>query len=911
MPDLIGKTLGPYRVVEQIGLGGMATVYKAYQPSMDRYVALKVLSTHLAQETTFVKRFQQEAKVIAKLEHLHILPVYDHGEEGGYLYLVMRYVEAGTLKDWLEKGPLSLDDVRRVVTQIGSALEYAHQLGVIHRDIKPSNVLVTPQGDCYLTDFGIAKMVEGTLGLTGSGVIGTPHYMAPEQSQSLKVDHRADVYAMGVVIYEMVTGRVPFDAETPFAVVMKHVTEPLPLPRNLRPDLPEAVELVILRALAKDPADRYQSMRDLVTALDQAVSSAPAEVRTTQLPTLVEQAEPTAVVSIPAWRRWAAAQPLWLLPAAGLALVVLVLAGLIVSRIPGRVEISGGQVQVVLPTTSAAPQAETPQAETAGTASPTMPAKADKIVPTAPAGPAANAAIVTDGTWKFNRNPSPGWEQVSYDDSGWPAVGDSKPCNQLPGAVAGCLWEYPYRFAPNNTLYFRKAFNLAQVPPRARLVALVDDDADIYVNGRQVLHDGPDSGSGGASWWEIDVTNLLQPGSNVLAVRGIDTGEGTAYVQVALGLCQTTEDRYDPLVTIMNHWEDWFDGSIYLEAVDAPCDSGVAELAYQVDGGAWQTAQPHQVFVLPAGEHDVEARATDGAGRQGFNKWHFRVGQPPAASNPTPAAESTLTTAPQILAMQHADQAKAYMAQSRWDEALAEIGQAVELDPTDPQYYRTRASIYDEGKGMMDQAIADATKAVELAPASYDAWATRGGVYLHMGKCGLGAADFDRAIQLDPKRSEGYVNRGDALSCAGKLDEAIADYSRGLEMRPDSPWAHWTRGMTYEKKGDLAAALADYSQAIQLDPDNTREGPDWHLSRAGVYRAQGQHERAMGDCAAILALVPNDPRGFYCRGMSEAALGQTDQARADFKQAISLAPTNAWSAWVTEAAQTELNKVGP
>ncbi len=374
MPELIGKTLGPYRIVEQIGLGGMATVYKAYQPSMDRYVALKVLSTHLTQDPTFVKRFLQEAKVIAKLEHVHILPVHDHGQEDGYLYLVMRFIQAGTLKDRLRGGPLSLGEVHRIVTQVGSALEYAHQEGVVHRDIKPSNVLIDPQGDCYLTDFGIAKMVEGTLGLTGSGIIGTPHYMAPEQSQSLKVDHRADIYAMGVVVYEMVTGRVPFDAETPFAVVMKHVTEPLPLPRNIRPDLPEAVERVILRALAKDPADRYQSMRDLVTALDQAVSGAPAAMRTavtppraTQRSTLVEEAEaePTAVVpgpataAAPAWRRWAAGQPPWLLPAAGLALIVLVLAGLIVSQIPGRVEISGGQVQVMMPTTPAVPGAGT------------------------------------------------------------------------------------------------------------------------------------------------------------------------------------------------------------------------------------------------------------------------------------------------------------------------------------------------------------------------------------------------------------------------------------------------------------------------------------------------------------------------------------------------------------------------
>lgn len=380
MPNLTGKTLGSYRIIEQIGLGGMATVYKAYQPAMDRYVALKILSTHLSQSPTFIKRFQQEARVIARLEHLHILPVYDHGEEDGYLYLVMRFIQAGTLTDRLTHGALSLEEARRVVTQIGSALEYAHQLGVIHRDLKPSNILVDRQGDCYLTDFGIAKIVEGTLGLTHSGVIGTPQYMAPEQGESAKVDHRADIYAMGVVIYEMVTGRLPFDAETPFAVLMKHLTEPLPLPRQLRPDLPEEVERVILKALAKNPADRFQTMRDLVTAFDQAVQAAPAEVGVaTPWPTLAalpQVAAPGDTGPLPPQPVRLTMPPLWILAAAGLGLVVLVLAGLILSQVPGRVEISGGQVQVILPT-----EMTTAGSEAVAT---TSPAAAAKITPEPP-----------------------------------------------------------------------------------------------------------------------------------------------------------------------------------------------------------------------------------------------------------------------------------------------------------------------------------------------------------------------------------------------------------------------------------------------------------------------------------------------------------------------------------------------
>jgi serine/threonine protein kinase len=272
MSELIGRTLGQYRIVEKIGQGGMATVYKAYQPGLDRYVALKVLPPLHAREPGFGERFRREAKAIANLNHPNILPVHDFGQEGEYSFITMRYIEgARTLKEVMA-GSLSLNQVTHLIGQVAAALDYAHRQGVIHRDVKPSNVLM--DGDwALLTDFGLAKMTEASVKLTGTGVgIGTPAYMSPEQGQGLPVDHRTDIYSLGVVLFEMLTGRIPHDAETPFAIIVKRMSEPLPLPRSLNPAIPEPVERVILKALAREPDDRFASAAAMAAALKDALS---------------------------------------------------------------------------------------------------------------------------------------------------------------------------------------------------------------------------------------------------------------------------------------------------------------------------------------------------------------------------------------------------------------------------------------------------------------------------------------------------------------------------------------------------------------------------------------------------------------------------------------------------------------
>jgi eukaryotic-like serine/threonine-protein kinase len=270
MPDLIGQRLGQYIILEQIGKGGMATVYKAEQTSLQRTVAVKVLPAYFAHDDTFRERFFQEARAVGNLNHPHILAVYDFGQTDELAYIVMEYVKGGTLGQTMGR-PLSMDYTARIIEQIGSALDYAHRNGVIHRDVKPGNIMLRDDGQtALLADFGLAKMAESKSALTRSGVgVGTPEYLSPEQGQGLKVDWRTDLYSLGVVMYEMLTGHIPFEAETPLAVIIKHISEPLPHARALNPSLPPAIDNVMLKALAKDPADRFQSGAEMASAIRQ------------------------------------------------------------------------------------------------------------------------------------------------------------------------------------------------------------------------------------------------------------------------------------------------------------------------------------------------------------------------------------------------------------------------------------------------------------------------------------------------------------------------------------------------------------------------------------------------------------------------------------------------------------------
>jgi len=314
-PDKIGR----YKIKEELGSGEMGTVYRAYDASFNREVAIKILPLELMRNLKTLARFRRELKMIALLEHPAIVPVYDVGEENGQPYYVMRYMSGGSLRRWIKGGKLTLQETADIVERIALGLEYAHRKGIVHRDLTPDNILFDNHNNPYITDFSLAKLIADTFRTnSGNGMIGTPEYISPEQAQSLPVDHRTDIYGLGVITYEMLTGEKPYNATDSFGVLVKHVSEPVPEILQVNPDLPPEVDGIIKKAMAKNRNDRYESAVDMARALTRA---AYGEERT--LPTS------TTLIGMQGPAR--TSRGLWLAALLG-AVVLLALAGAFVFR---------------------------------------------------------------------------------------------------------------------------------------------------------------------------------------------------------------------------------------------------------------------------------------------------------------------------------------------------------------------------------------------------------------------------------------------------------------------------------------------------------------------------------------------------------------------------------------------------
>lgn len=312
------RTIGRYVIKKEIGQGGMATVYLASDPRFERDVAIKVLPPHFLHDIRFRARFEREARIVAGLQHPAIVPVYDFGEDQGQPYLVMALMTGGSLEERLREGPLSLTEIERIIGRLAPGLDAAHKRGVVHRDLKPANILFDQWDEPYLTDFGIVKLTEAdaTMLTTTGGIIGTPAYMSPEQVQGAEIDGRSDIYALGVILFQMLTRQLPYNATTPIGLAYKHVIEPIPQLQLLKSDLPAGYQAVVDKAMAKQPEDRYQTAGEMAKDLHRVVYGTEPQITMPVIPPVGPtvavtpgRQSPAPVAATPIFTPRAAAEP--------------------------------------------------------------------------------------------------------------------------------------------------------------------------------------------------------------------------------------------------------------------------------------------------------------------------------------------------------------------------------------------------------------------------------------------------------------------------------------------------------------------------------------------------------------------------------------------------------------------------
>lgn len=754
MPDLTGTTLGKYRLLERLGRGGMAEVYRAFQPSLEREVAVKVMYGYLAEDADFVGRFKREAKAVATLRHPHIVQVYDFDVEGEVYYMVMEYIAGETLKARLERlnaagQRMALSEVCEVLRPLCSALDYAHAQGRIHRDIKPANIMFDGRR-LVLTDFGIATIVGGTCFTAPGTMIGTPAYMSPEQCRGEPGDVRSDIYSLGIVLYEMITGNVPYDADTPLAVVLKHLNDPLPLPARVVPDLPAAVQQVVLKALAKAPEDRYESAAALYEAFAAAVgereelekpggtvpaasaparSAGPAVVAGVPLTMSPEEPPPApglppSAVGRPATTgRW----PIWAWGSV-LALLLVVIPIFVLLGIPRLRGAAPAGVAIHTPPPGALPT-ETLRRPTAA-AEPTVDRSQAQeyydLGVTAlteagnPAQAIANftAAIAADPSW----GEAYFWRGIAYREDGQPSASIA----DLTQAIALAPdWAEAYYERGRTYLSMDPAQATESLADFTRAIELDPEYAAAYLRRAQ------------ATYWFLD-----------------DAGGALADLDQALAL--------DPGLTEAR----WMRGEIYL---------------YQEEFALAQADLEQVVAVAPDDVHSQQLLAL-------AYYWEGEYGLA------LERCDEALGYAPDDPTTYYV-RAFAAAAMGDKESALADLERVLELEPGYSGAYYLRGRLYAEA-GRYEEAITDFTATLQDEGEGY-AWPffphdspyiDRALAYEALGRNEEALADLSAAVERWPEWHLPYFHRGLVYKALGETQLAVADLEKAYELAPDDDW---------------------------------------------------------------------------------------------------------------------------
>ena len=790
MADLTGKTLGRYRLVERLGRGGMAEVYKGYQPSMDRYVAIKLMHAYLAEDENFVGRFQREAKAIAALRHPHIVQAYDFDIEDDVYFMVQEFIGGGTLKDRLravneQEEHLPIEETVRIMRALCDAIDYAHAQGCIHRDIKPDNIMFDQDGRPVLTDFGISSIIGGTRFTATGAMIGTPAYMSPEQGKGDSNDRRSDIYSLGVVLYEMLTGQVPFDADTPFAVVLKHVNDALPMPTSLNPSLDPAIERVILRALAKDPEDRYQTAGALADDLEQATAEPepwewPAETATA--------APPTGPVSTIAFESETATPPPTVPDA---------------TAIPAPTPVDAGTLTV--PGTDAKAQPETPRKRQKWLwfaipavvlllmACCVLGRLAQRANQAKEAGATATRPTTQqqEGDASVTSLIQSGFETIGQDCEGdvdaaeelfEQALDQDQTASQAYVGLAACAMcngEVPKAHKNLESAIGIDANNARAYFWRGRLWYYEENGDPAFVDFSKAIELDPTMAEAyfwrgmTASWPLEDYDQALADFSKTIELQ-----PAFSYAYLARG-------------------------QIYMYHTESP-DLALADLTKYVE---MEPDKPEgyvergEVYLEITQDYDrAVSEFTEAIARDSEQAYYYQR------------------------------RAAAYMQLTSWEEAIDDYASALSLGPSTNLYLYRGMALYFAGR--YQEALEDLDQSIVLGEAPYVGAAHhgKGWVYAALGQHQDAIAAYTDASEHDwdeyawPffEQTHWLVDRAIAYRELGQFDEALADHNALMAQDDGHFRVYYERAVTYIAMGETAKAAEDLRQALELTDD-----PDW------------------------------------------------------------------------------------
>ena len=869
MADLTGKRLGKYELVERLGRGGMAEVYKSYQPGMDRFVAIKVMHSHLAESEDFVTRFKREAQLVGQLRHPHIVQVIDFDVQDEGYYMVMEYIKGETLKYYIQqKGALDPDEALRITSHLADALHYAHQEGMIHRDIKPANVMFTDNAYTHpvLTDFGIARIISGGTQLTASGAfVGTPAYISPEIARGEQADERSDIYSMGIMLYEMLTGKVPYDADTPFAVIMKHVNEPLPSARQININVTDSVERVLFTALAKNPTERYQTAAEFRDALNEALGivsnerpTVSGEGRGTEL-----QNQATATMS--------------------------------------RDEVDNLATFV------------TDSQQIAGAASPTMMGDRQKRsnLPRILAGVTALIALIAL-LYVFVLQPNEEDKTKTTDNT--PAATATIGPSVTPELAVADVGDY------DNSLL--EESNLGRALSNAGIrVTQFPDDPKSYVNRAEVysrlyLRDLTEQNLTNAEG-DFNKALELDPNYNpAYLVRGkfysdlgkydlaladfnhaieLDPDSAELYAQRGMvyflqgnqGLA-TTDFVQATTLDASNSLAYLGQAHISLKNGDVASTFATLSLALETDPEFAEAYALRGALNFEEGNYDEAKTDFDRAITLNDRLTDAYVGRAMYFEEEGNIRLATRDYTTALSQRQSADvyllRAELYLDQGETNLAEADLQAALMLDDTLVGAYLDLAQI-EEDEEHNELSVESYSRALELDETLDDARLSRAWLYFDLEDYEAAGADFAYLFDKNNENIEANLGLGDLAVEAENFEIAISYYDNVLAQDNEYAAAYFGRGLAYSQLNDYERAITNFNAAIENEYE---DASDAYFERGLVQQELGNIEDAVLDFTESIDKNPDYAPAYLYRGIANYEDGNIEIALADFNQATEL-----------------------